>query len=245
MSNRIMSHMVACFPSKRESIDVAGALIDGGSSYLEVQFPFSDPSSDGYYIQEACRIALNEGFTAAAGFELIGKIRRASDIPVFVMCYANTVFFHGIKTFLRSCASSGAQGVIVPDLPIDYDEGLYTECGLLGLDAVPVVAPSISEKRLGMIMKNQSEHLYAALRTGITGSFTDLGREKVLFLKRVRSKGRKVFAGFGISERSQVDEIYPYVHAAVVGTAFVREIMEQESGSVYGRVRKKTESLVL
>ena len=244
MGNRIMAHMVAGFPGEREALDVAKALIDGGSYYLEVQFPFSDPSADGVCIQQACRTALREGFTSRTGFDLIGKIKGVSDIPVFVMCYANTVFFHGVGNFLRSCADSGARGVIVPDLPPDYDEGLYGECGLLGLAAVPVVAPSVSEKRLGMIQEKRAEYLYAALRTGITGAFTDLGEDKIRFLKRVRSGGSKVLAGFGIAERQQVEKIAPHVHAVIVGTALVREILESAGGDIYGRVKKRVETLV-
>ncbi|MCK4805153.1 MAG: tryptophan synthase subunit alpha [Spirochaetes bacterium] len=54
MPDRIMAHMVAFYPDRESSIEVARALIDGGCNYLEVQFPFSDPTADGAYIQKAC-----------------------------------------------------------------------------------------------------------------------------------------------------------------------------------------------
>jgi len=44
MKTKIMAHMVAYYPSQKGSVDFAKALIDGGASYLEVQFPFSDPT---------------------------------------------------------------------------------------------------------------------------------------------------------------------------------------------------------
>ena len=43
--HRIMTHMVAFYPDREQSLQVAGALIDGGASYIELQFPFSDPTA--------------------------------------------------------------------------------------------------------------------------------------------------------------------------------------------------------
>ena len=94
-------------------------LIDGGSTYLEVQFPFSDPTADGTVIQTACSRALEQGFKTEGGFELIARIREHSDTPVFLMCYANTIFFHGMEAFLDRCHSCDVRGIIVPDLPLD------------------------------------------------------------------------------------------------------------------------------
>ena len=48
---RIMAHMVAFYPDRRGSLEVARGLVDGGCAYLELQFPFSDPTADGPDIQ--------------------------------------------------------------------------------------------------------------------------------------------------------------------------------------------------
>jgi tryptophan synthase alpha chain len=244
MSCSIMSHMVAFYPNRKKSLDVARALIDGGSSYLEVQFPFSDPTADGPYIQEACRHGLQAGFTLAGGFDLIEEIKALSDIPVFIMSYANAVFVYGMRRYLDRCVSAGVQGVIVPDLPIDYDEGLFGMSEGAGIEAVPVIAPSTSEKRLEMILSRSAGYVYATLRKGITGSFTDIGENNLLFLKGLVPYGKRVLAGFGISKRSQVVAISSYIDAAVVGTAFVKAIEGCMDGAVYEVVRKRIELLL-
>ena len=59
MAESLMTHMVAYYPDRERSLEVARAFVDGGASYLEIQFPFSDPSVDGPVIQSAC--------TASAG----------------------------------------------------------------------------------------------------------------------------------------------------------------------------------
>jgi len=56
-----MAHLVAGFPNLEVSLAVAKALVEGGATYLEVQFPFSDPSADGPAIQAACTEALSQG----------------------------------------------------------------------------------------------------------------------------------------------------------------------------------------
>ena len=56
--SRIMAHMVAFYPDRPQSLEVARGLAEGGCAYLELQFPFSDPTADGPDIQAACSAAL-------------------------------------------------------------------------------------------------------------------------------------------------------------------------------------------
>jgi tryptophan synthase alpha chain len=263
MRHLIMAHMVAFYPDRVASLETARALSDGGARYLEVQFPFSDPTADGPLIQEACGRALEQGFKVKLGFELIRAIGEVCDIPIFIMGYANTVFFHGVESFLATAARSGARGVIIPDLPPDYDEGLFEASERAGIQAVPVIAPSISAQRLKAVLSRGAGFVYAALRTGITGAYTEIGDRNTAFLERVGEHGRKILAGFGISERRQVEALAPCVHACVVGSAFIKVIAEtastngtnttQDTGSsesgreererLYKAVRAKIESL--
>lgn len=60
---RLMSHLVAGYPNLDVSLEVADALVRGGSSFLEIQLAFSDPSADGPAIQTACADALSKGFS--------------------------------------------------------------------------------------------------------------------------------------------------------------------------------------
>jgi tryptophan synthase alpha chain len=241
-----MAHMVAGFPSRAACVDVARGLGDGGCAYLEVQFPFSDPTADGPDIQRACAAALDAGFTVAEGFQILAAVREVTSVPIFLMSYANLLFTRGITGFLRSAAESGAQGVIVPDLPPDYDEGLFEEARRAGLAAVPVVSPSMKQERLERIGALRPEWIYATLRIGTTGSFTTIDRMGLSFLERVRSLSPagtppKVLGGFGISTPAQVEAVSPHAHAVVVGSAFVREVLG--GGDLYAKLRAKMEEL--
>ncbi len=221
---RLMTHMVAHYPDKETGFEVGRALIDGGSSYLEIQFPFSDPTADGPAIQDACTRALEAGFRVRDGFELVRRLREYSNTPVFIMSYASVVVAGGVQEFLTHAKTAGAAGLIIPDLPLDGDEGLYAAGRTMSLDVVPVVVPTMRDARLQLVRDARPEFVYAALRTGITGVYTAIGEENLVFLQRLKSMGAKVLAGFGVREYSQVKALMPHVHAVVVGSALVSTI---------------------
>jgi tryptophan synthase alpha chain len=240
---RIMAHMVAFYPDRSRSLEVARGLAEGGCSYLELQFPFSDPTADGPDIQRACSAAIQAGFRVSDGFELASEICRAVDVPVFLMSYGNLLFTRGVTRFLSEAASCGVRGVIVPDLPPDYDEGLFRAAAELRLAAVPVLSPSMRDERLRRVCALGAEFLYVTLRTGTTGSFTEIDGPGLAFLLRVAETCRsaKILGGFGVSSREQVKAFSPMVHAVVVGSALVREV--GAGGDVRAGVRGKVAEL--
>lgn len=228
-----MAHLVAAFPDWDTSLRVGEAMIDGGAGLLEVQFPFSDPTADGPWIQRACADALAAGFAVDDGFRLVDRLANRPGAPqVFVMVYANLAFRPGIEPFLARCRDAGARGVIVPDLPPDYDEGLYAAGRNLDLEVVPVVPVTARAERLRTVVESsRTGSLYTALRKGVTGGYTRISDDSVRFLRDARALGVSVMAGFGISERAQVDALAPLVDTVIVGSAFIRALLEAPEGA--------------
>ena len=221
---RVMAHLVASFPDWQASLEAGRGLVEGGAAFLEVQFPFSDPTADGPHIQAACDAALQAGFTLRRGFELVAALRAGSDVPIAVMSYANLIFQNGVAGFVRSCREAGANAIIAPDLPPDYDEGLYAAGADAGIAVIPVVVPTTTPERLRMVVgrARNSDWVYAALRKGITGSYTAIGADNLAFLGAIRALGGQPLAGFGIRDRAQVEALAPHVAYVVVGTWFVQ-----------------------
>jgi len=249
MSARIMAHMVAHYPDPLTALDVGRALFDAGVSYIEVQFPFSDPTADGPTIQDACTHALAAGFTVEDGFRLIEALssyreQQNLQTPIMIMSYASLVFARTIPRFCARARAAGAAGLIVPDLPLDSDEGLYAIGESNGLEVVPVVVPSMTEKRRALLFQRRPNYVYAALRSGITGSYTDIGAENLAFLESLRPLDARILAGFGIREPSQVRTLMLHVHAAVVGSAIVTTVASAERSAVHSAVVKRVSELV-
>lgn len=238
MSYRVMAHMIPYYPNATLSYEVARALVAGGATYLEVQFPFSDPTADGPAIQAACNEALSAGFSVEEGFAFLETLQgEAPQVPVFLMTYASIAVTRGLEDFLTQAKSVGVRGLIIPDLPPDYDESLYDTAAKVGIGVVPVVVTSASPRRLDMITELRTEYVYVALRRGTTGEKTRIEPETLGFLDRLSKHGAKLLAGFGISEPEQVRAIAPHVDAAVVGSAFVRAIAANDPSEVGSSVR--------
>lgn len=226
----LMAHLVAGYPSDSIARAAARGLAEGGVSYFEVQFPFSDPSADGKAIQTACAAVLSRGYRVDEGFAFVADLRREYPaIPVFIMTYGNLAYRHGIASFVARAAESGASALIIPDLPFDADEGLDEECRKRGLFAVPVAAPSMTASRLSALASLGRPYVYAALRAGITGATTAIDEATLSFIRAVSGGGSaapgaivpKILGGFGIRTGEQSRALKDAVHAVVAGSVFV------------------------
>ena len=237
---KLVTHFIAGYPDLDASFETAKGLIDGGAYALEMQIPFSDPSADGPVIETACRKSLEAGFRVSDGFKLIEKIRAYSDVPVYIMSYSAIVFNTGIKAFTDRAVKAGASGLIIPDLTPGNDEGLYAAGREAGIDVIPVIVPSVTDNRLAEIMAENPGWVYLALRSGITGSYTDLDEENLGFLDRLKKFDCRIMAGFGIRTPEQVKTLEPHADAAIAGTFIVNRISESwntGSGDRYASVK--------
>jgi tryptophan synthase alpha chain len=222
---RLMSHLVAGYPNLDVSLEVADALVRGGSTFLEIQLAFSDPSADGPAIQNACAHALSNGFSTQKGLAFIGEVhQRHPEIPLFLMTYASLAYTPGIENFIKEAKKVGVTGVIIPDLPFDQDEGLTAACKKYGMENIPVAAPSMTPERLNKMIDAKFTYIYAALRAGITGSETTIDSQTLQFLDAFSKGSSKILGGFGIRSGSQAKQLANHVYAVVAGSVFVHEI---------------------
>lgn len=236
MKTKLMAHMIAGFPSMEASETIARALAEGGAEYLEVQFPFTDPSADGPVIERASQAALEGGFTVDGGFALMERLAGRLEIPLFIMTYGSLVFARGTGKFCADAHNAGVKGLIIPDLPPDYSEGLFDEGAKQGLAVVPVIAPGIAEERLERIGALHPEYIYTALRLGITGSATALDAGTISYLDRVGRLGAKIVAGFGVKTFAQMQALSGHAHAAAVGSHFIECLNRAGPGADAARV---------
>ena len=243
---KLMSHLVAGYPTEELSFTAARALVDGGADILEIQLPFSDPSADGPTIQGACTEVLKRGFKTADGLAFIARLHKAfPQVKIYLMSYGSLVYTPGVENFCKRAAAAGVNGMIIPDLPFDHDEGLTAACRANGMENIPVAAPSMSPARLDQLARAGFPYIYAALRTGITGTDTKIDESTHLFLTAVAAGGSKIYGGFGISNGQQAKALADQVEAIVAGSVFVRIITENKNNpdELYKAVRAKAEEL--
>ena len=145
------------------------------------------------------------------------------------MSYASLIYTPGVASFCKKAAETGVKGMIIPDLPFDFDEGLTAACKANGMINIPVAAPSMSASRLQKLANAGFPYIYAALRAGITGTYTTIDEQTLTFLNNVSRGGSKIYGGFGISTGEQAKALANSVDAIVAGSVFVRIIAEHQN----------------
>ena len=224
-----MCHLVANYPNQEIALSAADSFIAGGARFLEIQLPFSDPSADGSAIANASTQTLKKGVSTQDALAFILKIHeKHPHIPIALMSYVSLIFTPGVEIFCAKAKQAGVSFFIIPDLPFDCDENLRESAQKLGIQLIPVAAPSMSEKRLNALLKQNFPFIYAALRRGITGELTVLTEETIHFLKKLKSGGAQILGGFGVADGKTALQISPWVDVVVAGSVFVR-LIEQHA----------------
>ncbi len=248
-SNKIgfMGHFIAGYPDIPASLKAAKGICRAGIEFLEVQFPFSDPTADGPAIEGACYKSLENGFTVEKGFEITRKLVATTDAAIIVMTYANIVFRYGVNLFISKVKDVGASGIIIADLPPECDEGIIELCAQNDLRIIQICAPGASAERIRQLSEKGSGFLYTVMRRGITGRKTDISEETTDWLKKVRSNSiLPIAAAFGIQSKEQIELLKTKADIAVCGSYFVKKIEEatQNGLDVEEALYKTTKELI-
>ena len=207
-------------------------LASNGASVIELGVPFSDPMADGPVIQRSSERALRNGVGLEQILQTVSKARKDTDVPIVLFSYYNPLLQFGLERLAQEAARAGVDGVLVTDVPPEEAEQFQNCLSAQGLDMIYLVAPTSTDARLRMIAARASGFIYAVARTGVTGMREELSNSAEILVARVRAvTGLPVAVGFGISNKTQVDEVLAYADAAVVGSAIVAEIERQAANA--------------
>ncbi|MBU3692131.1 MAG: tryptophan synthase subunit alpha [Candidatus Nanopelagicaceae bacterium] len=222
----LIGYMPAGFPTLEGSKEIIAAMISGGVDIVEVGFPYSDPVMDGPVIQQAAEVALRNQTSATDVFNVISSI----SVPALVMSYWNPIERTGVESFTKSLAQSGGAGVITPDLTIEESNEWYSATDHNQLGRVYVVAPSSSDERLEKVAQACSGFVYAASLMGVTGARATVSDAAEKLVERVRKVTTlPVAVGLGVSTREQAKQVARYADGVIVGSAFIKLILESAS----------------
>lgn len=230
----LMTHVVVGYPTITKTEEIIQALADGGSDFIELQIPFSDPIADGPTIMEASDSALKNGVTTDTAMEMMKKMSSRLSIPLLFMCYFNTVYSYGVEHFCKDAQAAGAKGLIIPDVPPEEEryEKLANACKNNNLSLIRVLSPASSEERIQKNAELARGFVYCVSRYGVTGTSNKLAPELTDYLQRVAKFTKLPKAvGFGISSPDQVRALKGKAEIAVVGSAIIEKIKNSETVS--------------
>ncbi|HSV38402.1 MAG TPA: tryptophan synthase subunit alpha, partial [Nocardioidaceae bacterium] len=202
------------------------AMVEAGCDVIEVGLPYSDPVMDGPTIQAAAQQALEGGVRTTDVLRTVEAV-AATGVKTVVMTYWNPVERYGVERFAADLASAGGSGLITPDLIPDEAEAWLAASEQHGLDRIFLVAPSSTDARLKMTVEHASGFVYATAVMGVTGardSTSDLAAPLVARTRAVTDL--PVGVGLGVSNGAQAAEVASYADGVIVGSAFVRALLD-------------------
>jgi tryptophan synthase alpha chain len=227
----LIGYMPAGFPTWVDAVAVVSAMVENGVDVVEIGLPYSDPLMDGPVIQAAADQALAHGTTVADVLRTVEAI-AATGAPTLIMSYWNPIERYGVDRFAKELAAAGGAGVITPDIiPEEADAWVSATDDAL-IDRVFLVAPSSPQERIEQVAQISNGFVYAASTMGVTGTRTSVSVDARALVARTREvTSQPVCVGLGVSTPEQAAEVGRYADGVIVGSAFVRLVLDAESPS--------------
>lgn len=232
----LVGYLPAGFPDVPGGIDALRCLVDSGCDVIEVGLPYSDPVMDGPTIQLAAQRALEGGVRTADVLRTVEAV-AATGTPTVVMTYWNPVEHYGgrggharsVARFAADLASAGGAGLITPDLTPDSAPEWIAAADEHGLDKIFLVAPSSTESRVAMTTAACRGFVYATAVMGVTGARTTTSDLAGPLVERTKATtDLPVCVGLGVSNGDQAAEVASYADGVIVGSAFVRALLDHD-----------------
>jgi tryptophan synthase alpha chain len=225
----LIPYITVGYPSIEATLKMVPLLAASGCDIVELGIPFSDPLADGATIQKASFHALGNGITPQLCFEVAGQLSQMVEIPLVFMTYFNPVFSYGLEEFGSACVSSGVSGLIIPDLPPEEGSELEAVTRRQDIDLVYLLAPTSTEKRIGLVAHRSRGFIYLVSLTGVTGARDKLSPGLKAFVTRVRRvASQPLCVGFGISSPEQARQVARIADGVIVGSRII-QLMEANS----------------
>ena len=220
--------LTAGYPSLEYSKNIFKKILDAKVDFIEIGLPFSDPMADGPLIQHSSQIAIKQNTSVEECFKIVKEIRKINhDIPIILMGYYNPIHYYGNLKFIKKAVSSGIDGLIIVDLPMEEDEELYNSSYKYNLPLIRLVTPTTDEIRLKKILKNALGFVYYVSITGITGTKSALVKDvknKIKVINKITNL--PVITGFGIKNSIDAKKMSSISDGIVIGSSLVKKIEE-------------------
>jgi tryptophan synthase alpha chain len=232
----LVGYLPAGYPTVDGGIEAMKAMVDAGCDVIEVGLPYSDPVMDGPVIQAAAQRALEGGVRTGDVLRTVEAV-AATGSPTLVMTYWNPVARYGVERFARDLANAGGAGLITPDLTPDSGADWVAAAEAHDLDRVFLVAPSSTDQRIAMTVAASRGFVYAAAVMGVTGARSTTSDLAAPLVARTRAAvldqgvDTSVAVGIGVSNGDQAAEVAAYADGVIVGSAFVRCLLENDSAA--------------
>ena len=201
----LITYTVAGDNTKNNSLKILNK-ISKHADILEIGFPHNTPIADGGQIQGSSHRALENGIKLKDVFQIVKKFKKNNPSkPVILMGYFNLIYQNGENNFLKSCKSSGVDGLIIVDLPHPENKIFANKCKKKSINFIQLLSPTTSQERMKKIVKDSHDMIYYISMLSTTGGKLKVSPKKILknynIIKRVNPR-KNLVIGFGITDKT-------------------------------------------
>ena len=201
----LITYTVAGDNTKNNSLKILNT-ISKHADILELGFPHNTPIADGGQIQESSHRALKNGIKLKDVFTIVKKFKKLNlNKPIILMGYFNLIYQFGENNFLKSCKTSGVDGLIIVDLPYPENKIFANKCKKKSINFIQLLSPTTSKARMKKIIKDSHDMIYYISMLSTTGGKLKVSPKKILDnynkIKRINPK-KNLVIGFGITDKT-------------------------------------------
>jgi tryptophan synthase alpha chain len=241
----LIPYVTVGYPNIETTLKVVPLLAENGADIIELGIPFSDPLADGVTIQRASFKALQNGVTTETCLEVAQQVRRKVNTPLVFMSYYNPLYKYGLEKFCRDSSQAGIDGMIIPDLPPEEGLELEIQASNNNIDIIYLLAPTSTQQRILLVAERSSGFIYLASVAGVTGVRSQLPKNLISFIKKVRKETEKpLCVGFGIATPEQAKAVSEIADGVIVGSRLIQLIEQDKTLKLVGElVRQMKETM--
>jgi tryptophan synthase alpha chain len=214
-------YLLANYPSRETFIEAVKICDSKKIDFLEIGFPFSDPIADGDTLEKACYETLQryDFHDTISSFREVKKIFKGK---IYIMTYTNIVYSPGIDNFAERVGA--VSGIILADLPLREAGPFEKVFRKYSINVINFLTPESRNEDIDNTVKVARDFIYFVSKRGTTGGEFALDEETQEKIARVKVKGGKVFLGFGIKDRKDIELAFQHADGAIIGTKAMSEL---------------------
>ena len=201
----LITYTVAGDNTKDNSLKILNTIAKH-ADILELGFPHNTPIADGGQIQASSYRALKNGIKLKDVFQIVKKFKTSNpNKPLILMGYFNLIYQNGEDKFLKSCKTSGVDGLIIVDLPYPENKKFSNKCKKKSINFIQLLSPTTSKTRMEKIIKDSHDMIYYISMLSTTGGKLKVSPKIILEnynkIKRINPK-KNLVIGFGITDKT-------------------------------------------
>ena len=201
----LLTYTVAGDNNKKNSLKILNSIAKH-ADILELGFPHNTPIADGGQIQGSSYRSLKNGIKLKDVFQIVRDFKKSNPAkPLILMGYYNLIYQNGENNFLRSCKSSGVDGLIVVDLPWPENINFSNKCKSKSINFIQLLSPTTSKDRMKKIIKDSHDMIYYISMLSTTGGKLKVAPSEIIKnykkIKRLNNN-KSLVIGFGITNKT-------------------------------------------